>query len=398
MRRFETIRLDTTAVKKTDDGYLKVPVYATRAGIFNYRRADGSVRRELRHPDQVFKADSLATLAGKPLTNLHPREPVNAKNVRKYMVGVVGENVGRKDEFVETNVTVMDDKTINEIENGGMREVSCGYKCDVVEEPGVYEGEHYDAVQVDIRYNHLATVPRGRAGRDVRLHLDSDDAELVLEGKSDPSHLDNFKGGRNMLVKIDGVEFEADNSLASAITQALEKRDNALATAKDELGTVKADAQKTTDELQGKYDQLKTDHDKVKADAEGVDVNALVKSRVALVEAAKPHVDAETKMDDMSDRDVKVAVIVSKNEKFDAEGKSDDYIQARFDAIIEAGVEKKDEKKGENKLDHALRNVDQSRKTDGEKTAEQVRDDAIAADLKAWEQPLSTTIRAVGGN
>lgn len=393
--RFDTYKIDQKAIK-LDTGFLKVSVFATRVGVFAYRKPDGSIRRELRHPDEVFNADSLQTLSCVPLTNRHPSELVNSKNVRKYMVGTVGEIVERADAFVKTSVTIMDEKTIADVEKNGLREVSCGYKCDVVEGPGEYGGEHYDAVQRNIKYNHLAIVDKGRAGSQVRLHLDSDDAELVEDGKSGPSHSDKTNGGKKMILKIDGVEFTTDdNSLASAITQALEKRDNALAEVKVNLDTVKADSKKSVDELQAKFDQLTDDNARIKLDAANAPkVTELVKARVALVGAATPHMDKDTvaKLDDMDDRSVKVAVIKSKVATFDDAGKSDDYINARFDGILETTPAPKS-----SKLDNALSAVNASRKDGDEKTSEEIRADAMRASEDAWKNPLTHSTRAVGG-
>lgn len=392
--RFDTYKIDQKAIK-LDTGFLKVSVFATRVGVFAYRKPDGSIRRELRHPDEVFNADSLQTLSCVPLTNRHPSELVNSKNVRKYMVGTVGEIVERADAFVKTSVTIMDEKTIADVEKNGLREVSCGYKCDVVEGPGEYGGEHYDAVQRNIKYNHLAIVDKGRAGSQVRLHLDSDDAELVEDGKSGPSHSDKTNGGKKMILKIDGVEFTTDdNSLASAITQALEKRDNALAEVKGNLDTVKADSKKSVDELQAKFDQLTDDNARIKLDAANAPkVTELVKARVALVGAATPHMDKDTvaKLDDMDDRSVKVAVIKSKVATFDDAGKSDDYINARFDGILETTPAPKS-----SKLDNALSAVNASRKDGDEKTSEEIRADAMRASEDAWKNPLTHSTR-VGG-
>lgn len=61
----ETIRIyriDTfpvPKVQKTDQGFLEGEVVASRTGIFNYYDADGKCRKELRHPDDVLKEDSL---------------------------------------------------------------------------------------------------------------------------------------------------------------------------------------------------------------------------------------------------------------------------------------------------------------------------------------------------
>lgn len=63
---------------------------------------------------------------------------------------------------------------ISDIRNGVVREVSCGYLCSY--EP---EGDHYR--QGNIRGNHVAVVPRGRAGREVAI---KDTAESAGKGNN----------------------------------------------------------------------------------------------------------------------------------------------------------------------------------------------------------------------
>lgn len=55
---------------------------------------------------------------------------------------------------------------LGKIEDGKL-ELSCGYHCKWDFTPGVYEGQPYDAVQREIRGNHLALVKAGRCGPDV---------------------------------------------------------------------------------------------------------------------------------------------------------------------------------------------------------------------------------------
>ena len=93
-------RFDTTAVARTPEftpnGWLKADATLTRCGVFRYRNADGSIRRELRHPDDVFKADSLATLELVPMTNRHPPEQLlDGENAKVRQVGQVGDTIKR---------------------------------------------------------------------------------------------------------------------------------------------------------------------------------------------------------------------------------------------------------------------------------------------------------------
>jgi len=50
----------------------------------------------------------------------------------------------------------------------------------------------------------------------------------------------------------------------------------------------------------------------------------------------------EAKFDGLADRDIRVTVLRAKDEKFDAQERSDSYIDGRFDAVIESAPERRD--------------------------------------------------------
>ena len=165
----------------TDEGFLLVDAYITRPGVFEYVDADGNVRRELRPRDEVYAVESLASVARKPTTLQHPTNDqgeyvkVVATNAREYSTGLASDSVWRDEaaDMVRTTLTILDADHIAAIQ-AGIHEQSCGYSCELEETAG--EDEEfgpYDAIQRLIRYNHIATVMRGRAGRQVRLRADA---------------------------------------------------------------------------------------------------------------------------------------------------------------------------------------------------------------------------------
>lgn len=178
--RVTQIRLDAgtvSSVRRTPQGGLRVDARLTRVGVLDYRNADGSVRREFRPPDEVFKAESLDTLRGAPVTDLHPSEMVRTDNHAVLARGHVGDDVRADERFVAATLYVQDSRLVEMVERGDRREISCGYTCDFDATPGEYEGERYDGVQRNITYNHAALGPRewGRAGSDVALRMDAAD-------------------------------------------------------------------------------------------------------------------------------------------------------------------------------------------------------------------------------
>ena len=167
--------------KRTPQGFLQVPGNLTRVGVLTYARSDGSEFRELRHPDEVFKADSLATLAFAPVTDRHPCGLVTPQNVREVQVGIV---TGARDDgrFVSGDLVIQSDQAISRVISGDLRELSPGYTCRIDHVAGEWQGEKYDGIQQAIIYNHLAMGPRewGRSGPEVALKLDGQTDEQAL--------------------------------------------------------------------------------------------------------------------------------------------------------------------------------------------------------------------------
>lgn len=307
-------RHDRSTFKKaatTAAGYLRADAYVTRAGVFEYRTADGKVTRELRHPDEVFHADSLESLALVPVTDLHPVEPVTSANARKYQAGAVGEVVERDGEYVKARVSVTDTDLIAKIMSG-RHEVSCGYTCDVESQSGVYEGQPYDTIQKNIRYDHLAIVPRGRAGREVRLRMDGA-SQIAAENQHE-----NEQEGAMEKIEIGGKVFEVSADLKAAYESHVQL------------------LQKATQEAQGKTDALQKALDAEQAArkdaADPVKLQERIAARVALQVKASAYL-GETKLDAMSDKDIKIAVIRKVDESIDVADKSDDYINGVFGVV-----------------------------------------------------------------
>lgn len=208
-RRYDSAPLGQ--VERTPQGGIRVPATLTRTGVFTYIEPDGTVRREYRSPEEVFSAQSIATLRGAPVTNQHPPgDRVDAVDWRQKAVGHAGEDIRRAADgrHLEGTLYVQDAAAIRAVESGERTEVSLGYDQDYVPEPGISpEGEAYDGRQTNIRHNHIALVRKGRAGS----------AKLRLDGNEDPEIA-------NVRIKIGGREYEAGTPEAEAAIKALETR------------------------------------------------------------------------------------------------------------------------------------------------------------------------------
>lgn len=184
VRRFDAGAVSNVEI--TPQGFLRCDGSITRTGVFTYRNADGSLRRELRLPEEVFKRDAVDSFALAPLTNNHPGEGLNPTNTGKFQVGSI-VNPRRDENRVIARVQITDAKAIKDVQDG-KTQLSCGYDVDL--EPtggitmgleGIADGQRFDVIQRNISGNHVAIVDSGRAGSGIGLRLDHDDAIQVLD-------------------------------------------------------------------------------------------------------------------------------------------------------------------------------------------------------------------------
>lgn len=340
--RFDRGSLSGKATK-TEEGYIKGNAVLTRTGVFLYRNSDGSIRRELRHPDDVFAADSLETLKMLPITNGHPEEKlVNSENADRLSIGSTGESV-QIDGAHLLNSLVITHKDGIEATELGRKELSLGYNLDLEQVEGEYNGERYDHRQRNIRYNHLAIVDRARAGSAAALHLDAGDALQIDAGEQPPETKKEYR--KMKTVTLDGIDYEAAPEVANALDKANSRADAAEAKlAETEKALETANADKST--LEAERDTFK---EKAEAKNDAEEIQAAVKSRIALERVATKALDQEEAKDiaNLDDGEIKLKVIAAKFPEANLDGKDEAYIQARFDIaceMIEAGHTAADQK------------------------------------------------------
>lgn len=313
----QQLRFDKSQVGKivkTDEGYLRGEAIVTRCGVFKYLNQDGTIRREARLPEYAFKKESLDSLKMIPVTNNHPTVLVDATNAKELSIGTTGETINIDGENILTTVTINVQDAINEIENNNKVELSLGYTLDLIEQKGTYNGQEYDCIQTNIKYNHLAVVERGRAGVS-RLNFDSFECGMIVD--------ENIKLEReNMAYKIniDNVDVEVDEAVKKAFDSLNARLDSATA----EADTLKAKLDETEEQLK-KAKEINSDSL----------ISAKAKDRVELIAKASKIVNIDG-LYDLSDREIKLSVIKSRYDSLDLTDKSDDYVSARFDAICEA--------------------------------------------------------------
>lgn len=128
---------------------------------------------------------------------------------QKGIEGVIGENVYFKDGILFANIKVFSENLADLIESG-KKQLSAGYRCVYELISGTWNGQHYDAIQRNIRGNHLALVQEGRMGPDVAV-LDHfkftfDTKELLKMPDLDKEKEDKEKIEAEGEDKIDGIK------------------------------------------------------------------------------------------------------------------------------------------------------------------------------------------------
>ena len=379
LKRFDNIdnsQWMTIPFERTNEGFLRGRAIVTSIGVFTYKRKDGTIQRELRLPENVFSPETLNSMKLKPVTLNHPTELVTQDNADKLQVGSLGDNPSWTKEWHDRNWEEVTDgincaidmiitrkDAIDAILNG-KQALSMGYTCDLeIAEPGAtWCGVEYDFIQRNIRYNHCAIVDSARAGDNAKIELRADSEDAVLEYM-----VTNKDGGTKMLKKInlDGIDYEAEESVIKALHSEKERADKAendACESKKKAETMDkkvADMEKKVTELEKRISEVEAERDTAKDKADGLE-KELKEAKNANLDSSRLDEAVKVKMEllhnaekagvevkeDMSDMDIKKAVILSKFKNANFDGKDDVYVQARYDATVEILCEKND---GENR-------------------------------------------------
>lgn len=314
-----TVRLNDSAnVSKAhinDDGYLVATVKIARSGIYQYTKRelgfmeDGIVN-VYRPPDEVFSKDSLKSLAHAAVTVGHPQEAVTADNWSDLAVGEVSADVLRDGEWLTTAIIVKDAKA----QRQSARELSAGYNCSIVAEDGVAPcGTEYQFKQTNIKFNHLAIVPQGRAGSEARI------GDGALNWGASPNQQEVPKVELKTVVLGDAaVQVIADN--ASIVEQF-----------KTDAATKLADAETTIGELTAQLADAQT---KAVSDS---DIEQRVADRLALVDSARK-VHKDLVADGKSDVEIKREVVAHKFGDAVIADATDAHIDGMFKVATSAQV------------------------------------------------------------
>lgn len=218
---FFTDRANLNDARQTADGSLVAFVRCARTGCQDYAgyevgKPDLSKVTVYRPESEVFSRDSMASYASSTVTLQHPRDAVTAENWKDHAVGDVGEDVVRDGQTVRVPLIVRDAKAVAAVA-AGTDQISMGYTCDLAWEDGTApDGTAYQAVQRNIRINHLAIVDSARGGPSLKIG----DAEMSVKKITfDGLPLEITDAGEAALNKVLGQLADSGKKLGDAETQ-----------------------------------------------------------------------------------------------------------------------------------------------------------------------------------
>lgn len=316
----------------TDAGQMHVPCKFARTGSQLYTAkqlgltdvAPDKVITVYRDEADVFDAASMESFRSAPVTIGHPKNAagldmkLTADNSKELQVGML-EGMPTRDEDTLAGMLVLTSKEAIDALEDGTQELSAGYAMDLE-----LVGDKY--YQRNIRANHIAIVPKGRAGSSCRI---SDEAELNLTDAYEALQVE-------MTDAVAAVKVE----LADA-KEALVKAETSADAAKTIIADAKAKAEASDLELEGMKVEL--------ADAK-VAASEGVVERCQVMEDARLIADMRD-LGEKSVSEIRRLVVDDQMEGKDLTDKSDAYIEAMFEILVDAS-------KGETPMGKLIKQAD----------------------------------------
>lgn len=165
------------------DGIMRVTAVVLQEGVYPYAAAESAALADQAHPEkrtrimeyipaEEMTQQALYTLEGKPLI-VDEHSWRNAKNTMQDGLtrGNVAGTPRYDDGCILCDFLINDAETREAVMAGELVEVSSSYTADLHQQSGEWNGQTYDAVQRNFRFNHILLCPpgKGRLGPDVRI-------------------------------------------------------------------------------------------------------------------------------------------------------------------------------------------------------------------------------------
>jgi hypothetical protein len=357
-------------IEITPEGFLKARVTFAVPGVFPYVKPNG-LQLEAKLPADILSNETIQSAKGVPITDGHPKNndgkfvEVTPENYQEFSKGNLSEPHIEFDEAGRPVgvglVTIYDIPLIQEVLSKKKVEVSVGFTDTLMPETGTYNGVEYDAVQKNIRINHLACVEHGRAG-ETKIHIDHKEVDMevkvdetkltakTIDGKKElvfdskelfeeyVKALDEIKA-RGEKITADAEKIKADEGVIDDMKARL---DSINPSTPDPKGVKEKDAltkeiEALTGQLEAANAKLAALEEKYKTEVEAIPeaVDQAAAEKVDLMQSA----DAlGVKCDGLSSKEIRM-IVIGKYFPFKPEIKVDELdeamIRARYDAAVE---------------------------------------------------------------
>lgn len=317
----------------------RVPIAG--AMVQKYVKSDGSEEMEAKLPEEILSDATVSSANSKPVTDGH-HGLVTKDNSHDLLKGFTASNGHVEGNMLYNDITITDPNLISQIKSGDKRELSIGFETQMDPTSGTYNGTKYDAVQRNIRINHVAVVPKGRAGHEVRLIGDSAEAVEQVEPSEEKGNQMETRvvraDGQNITVAADDVEkitkLDADNSAKAKQIADLDAQIKKLQAEKAQLQGDADEANEKANAAQAKVDSLEDDKKKLQKQVDQLKGDAF-DERLELIDQVKSFIgDSDYDYHGKSVRDMKIdAVKAIRGDSIDFTDKQDAYVQAAFDML-----------------------------------------------------------------
>lgn len=276
--------LGTPIWRETEDGFLRCTARVQQENILDYgldelellpKDFDKSVVKVLIPESELSHVESIGSLEGAPVVSWE-HSWMTPTSVSDGSVGSVAGTPVIKNGFLVCDMLITDEPTIKQIKNGDIGEISAAYYAETIFDPGVFQGREFDARQNNIRYNHIAIIPKGsgRAGSDVR----------ITNNKKEITPVSNDL----KLIRIQGQRTKKVLNMDEESVVVYNEEQDLMEKASD---TVKSEAEaykKELDELRSRYEVLQGELAAYKQQVDnGSDDTAVEKAALAMLEDQK---------------------------------------------------------------------------------------------------------------
>ena len=311
-----------TQRKFKDSGQMIAPCSIARTGVMSYLAKECGDAFKDRDPmsivkiatlaEDLFCKDSIESYRSAPITVGHPEDDVNTENSKDLVKGML-EGLPLRDGELLSATLVLNDADAISITKQTDSQLSSGHTARLVLCDAAVTG--YDAKKTHIRCNHVAIVSRGRAGAEVRIA----DADAVAEeGFVEPV----FDAEGN---EVKPVETPAAAVPAVVVEPVAAEVVEPAAVALGDAAALAIEVAQLTVKLEDAQAEIKT--------LKLIDIDTLVQERLELVSNVLKLADGIV-VTGKSAMELKREV-VAKCRDADMTGKSDAYIEARYEVLLE---------------------------------------------------------------